>query len=738
MVEITRPSGVRGSASRALAWTLALVMSFAVVPVWAASAAEAQDYTMCAPAGEQTGQTAREINIVVDDSGSMFATDGRVNKQWSFAKYSLETFAALLDPADTLNVYLLSSFRTAAKAGPVAQITGAQSAEERVRIIHDTPFKGGGTPYAPVTQAYADLRDSTADEKWLVVLTDGKFQEAGNPALSPDEVLDDLRTAANADAKLQIAYLALGDSATTIGADPKRRIYTDKANTSLELLAKMDTFSNIIFKRDARSGLTESLPLDLPLQEMIVFAQGRGTQPVTVSVDGVELEPVQDSSVRVMWTKNPPVEFDSRTVSAEPNKNLEGVIARYRDVPAGLVTFGDLGASTKITAFYEPQVNFGYRLLDADGVVMTGNTVPQGSYSLDIGFMDADCQFTDSALLGEVTYRSAVSQGDKVIAEGDAATLGPFELLAGEALITPAATYLEKADVSLPSLITVALPPLVGGLEATPGEFKVSELAEFPSPSQGVLLEYVITEDGVERPPTSEEWAAIDDAEVTVTSEADLEFEVIKQEQPGEMILLPRAPGGDVFAASTGEFEVTVTAPAVSERASAPSVTVPLQVEDDRSWLDKFLHWMATWGWKILLLLLILAVIAGYVFKKRFPREIKAKPDIRGIPQSIGQPEQTAKGSFKRNGVRRWLPFLADTATIKYWPSGASGFTTLKVKARGGKQMSVVNWQQMTDKGKVDLGGRVMDESMRTAPLINPHTEITAQGEGMTYVMTLA
>ena len=60
------------------------------------------------------------------------------------------------------------------------------SPEERVSSIEGMVTEALDTPFFAVGKAFNDLRNSTADEKWLVILTDGKFDEV----LSSNQLTD--------------------------------------------------------------------------------------------------------------------------------------------------------------------------------------------------------------------------------------------------------------------------------------------------------------------------------------------------------------------------------------------------------------------------------------------------------------------------------------------------------------------------------------------------------------------
>jgi len=68
----------------------------------------------CLPltAGAASQAPSRTINVVYDDSGSMIKTGGQLVDTWCQAKYAMEVFAAMLGEQDTMNIYVMSDFRS--------------------------------------------------------------------------------------------------------------------------------------------------------------------------------------------------------------------------------------------------------------------------------------------------------------------------------------------------------------------------------------------------------------------------------------------------------------------------------------------------------------------------------------------------------------------------------------------------------------------------------------------------
>ena len=115
----------------------------------------------------------RVINVVYDDSGSMYINVDT----WCRAKYSMEVFSAMLGDTDKMNVYYMSDYCTGSSTPPRISLDGIDGSDVNVAKIHNQKTIANNTPFNAVKKAYADLNATNADEKWLVILTDGEFEE---------------------------------------------------------------------------------------------------------------------------------------------------------------------------------------------------------------------------------------------------------------------------------------------------------------------------------------------------------------------------------------------------------------------------------------------------------------------------------------------------------------------------------------------------------------------------------
>jgi len=129
-------------------------------------------------------------------------------------------------------------------------------------------------------------------------------------------------------------------------------------------------------------------------------------------------------------------------------------------------------------------------------------------------------------------------------------------------------------------------------------------------------------------------------------------------------------------------------------------------------------------------------LILGYIFKRRFSKRVKRRPTITGTPRSVGVTPIEDRGKFQTSGFRKFLPFVANTATLSYVPPGTVGFRTMKLKAGPRKSMTVTNWKEIAQKDNVEINGTPLNSETRRPPKLSASGTISASTPQMTYEMT--
>jgi hypothetical protein len=108
---------------------------------------------------------ARSVALVYDDSGSM-----RNHSNWRYANYALQGLVAFLGDEDVFNLVLMSN------PGEVNSYRGSQIRHQLIDKLQKTVEPSGDTPYQAIQTARDSLKNvSDSDDKWLIIITDGKF-----------------------------------------------------------------------------------------------------------------------------------------------------------------------------------------------------------------------------------------------------------------------------------------------------------------------------------------------------------------------------------------------------------------------------------------------------------------------------------------------------------------------------------------------------------------------------------
>jgi len=426
------------------------------------------------PAIAAENAPTRVINVVYDDSGSMYENNRVGNVAWSQAKYSAEVFAALLGSTDRMNIYLMSDFvQYPPVRTPRLQLHGRNGSALNVKEIHNmTTQRASGTPFEPVQQAHDDLVKENADEKWLVILTDGEFNNMKNTAV------DAFFRSKSPDVK--VYFIAFGDDAASITQDAANNVFFEHARNGPELLEKITNMSTRIFnfnklRVDPR---TLHFEFDIPMYALTVFAQGQN-----VSINGI----IDSSGNRI--GSSPPVHVQYSTqpalnyAGAPYDTSLNGLIAEFSNkFPPGNYTLSVDNADT-IEIYYKPDVEIDVFMTDENGQEVTSDKLEGGEYTLNFCFVKSGTKerLPHSELLGEITYTARIiSNGvmrDREYTQGDR-----IELEEGSHFIDAQAVYLEYFTVSTELVLNI---------------YQNKDIAL--APGQAGEISYTLTEYGFDR-----------------------------------------------------------------------------------------------------------------------------------------------------------------------------------------------------------------------------------------------
>ncbi len=379
-----------------------------------------------------------EIAVVFDNSGSMYGdvaknTEGNVRgkKAWSQAKYAMEIFASMLDfPKDKLTVFPMWAVTTDKNSKPSWDGIEIDSKEEINNIHNMYTMSPHETPFEAVTNAAEHLlKNSKADEKWLIVLTDGEFTQKvrklpqeekemtseEKAANKPDEkfVVDELNKIVRQGINVQ--YLGF-DEASDFNSSENVTINFSCKTTGLgkgELEKALIEICNAIFERSALSDEYMEkdeegyeLELDVSMKNLIVFVQGKGAEIKSLYDDsGKEIEPsfdsgqITNSTISAGTLTIDDIDYDfSKAVSDE---ELAGRVVTFGACAAGEYTL-DCSANN-IQIFYEPDIDVKVELINNKGDVIepSGGEMLEGDYIIKTSIIDSVTKedVTESELL---------------------------------------------------------------------------------------------------------------------------------------------------------------------------------------------------------------------------------------------------------------------------------------------------------------------------------------------------
>lgn len=635
----------------------------------------------------------RIINVVYDDSGSMIKMIDETVDTWCQAKYAMEVFAAMLEAKDTMNIYVMSDFENGTSKGPRLQVRGKDGVATNVAKIHDMITVAGNTPFNSVRKAYSDLAAASADEKWLVVLTDGAFQGVDNVDEFFAQKADDVK----------VMFLGMGPAADGIDANEAESIYYVKAEDNSEILTKITDISTRVFNRDKLdvNVSNKTFSFDIPMGELIVFAQG----------DNVSVKGIKDADGKVFKSSTKPVSVRySEKATTNPaysdfiiDKSLQGCIATFKDdFVEGNYVIDSSNAET-IEIYYKPNIEIAAYLKDADGKEVTDLTdLAAGEYTIEFGFVKGGTneKIGNSKLLGKVTYEAKVTnngvQHDKVYSSGDKITIeeGPLSIdVSGYYLEYNSVTTHLDYSIFKDKTITFELiegPTYVvennGFVDATP--MKVRVLA-----------------DGKEL--TSEQWNTFTAPKAKLSKSQEFKIEdflIEKSEETGVLNITPKLKNDKPSTGTYADCGYTLSYDEKHGNESWQGKSeLQMTMQDNRSWYERNKGKLIKYG----VLLGLLIILWGYMpFVKHYlPKSLKSKPNIERSSSEPGLVLPDVKGSLTKSLASTLIPYAPQRGTIKVVPSGVAGVPRLEVCGVRGNRMAITNIRNFAGKEYVTFNG---------------------------------
>ncbi len=425
--------------------------------------------TVSAEKGSAKNPT-RALAVVFDNSGSMYIHEK--NKDlgpeqpyaWCRATYAMEAFATMMNDGDIMQIYPMHSIQVDGQTySSKAPLTVTQKNASDIRKIY-TP-NPQGTPLASISEAYKGLEATTADEKWLIVLTDGSTFDSYSKEVTVKKLNEALTQCIST---VNVLYLGIGPSAAIPSVSGNNIFFADKADDSNKVLEKLSAMCNMVFGRDALPNVKNKVTFDVSMSKLILFIQGSGINNVKLgNASPVASNELKHSTLGGGGQAQGKFKIDT---------TLQGVMLTYADLDAGEYPLTFDGTASSIVCYYEPDVDLDAQVLDAEGnPVSTKTELTAGTYTLNYRLVDKNGDPVTSKLLGKPKYKvSYTINGETKTVDADKAGSIDLDMQPNDEFdVNFEVTYLSgytitrsSADLGWPEGGLKFLPPPAGTLKA--------------------------------------------------------------------------------------------------------------------------------------------------------------------------------------------------------------------------------------------------------------------------------
>ena len=366
----------------------------------------------CAPQAEASTKhtESRAIAIVFDNSGSMY-DEG--DQAWCRATYAMEVFASMLNKGDILQIYPMWPIEVEGRTYTMENPLEITDASQAVKIRDIFTEDASGTPIESVDSAIAGLQKVNAEQKYLIVLTDGgTFSKNGN-SLTKERTKKELdkRIEENAGKTMKVMYLGIGSSACMPNTAESDVFVKKQAVNTEDVLSTLTEMCNLVFGRDTLpknhiSG--NSIDFDISMKKLIVFVQGE--QISDLKVTGGSIGQLVSTQHTQYSTKGA---GDYKSV---PDTSLQGMMVTYENFPAGNYEIQYSGTARSVEVYYEPDADLDFVFTDSAGNTVDPNTLYEGEYKVSFGMKDGKTgQLIESDLLGSPRYQGSYSVDGKEV-----------------------------------------------------------------------------------------------------------------------------------------------------------------------------------------------------------------------------------------------------------------------------------------------------------------------------------
>ncbi len=696
----------------------------------------------------QEDYPSRAIYVVYDDSGSMYVdNEGNMVDTWSKAKYSMEVFASMLGEDDSMAVYYMSDYsKDGKKEGPKIEIEGSDSTQINVQKIHTQRTASGYTPFETVEAAYTDLEKDEAEEKWLVILTDGDFQKNDEALADKTQVtqfMDDFFE--NKDPNVNVAFLAIGENVIPLTENKGENIFFEKAVDSSQILEKVTEISNRIFNMNRLnlSNTDGQFEIDVPMAQLTVFVQGVNAKILALrDGQGNEVGTLNEV-VSVKATEESDNDLHQDNL---PDSSLNGELATFTGNFAPGSYQVQAQNAQNIEVYYKPNLDVVAYLTTPSNEKITDLTdLPTGEYVIHFELVSGidhsplpQRNIINQASEG-IQYQAQVTNNGKTLEstfqDGD-----NIHVEQGDLEIEVTATYLKYNTSTTHLSYSIWSHKNISFETIKDGPWILDHHLDPSKPFQVQLLVEGIA-------PSALEWDQIGIPTIQVLSKPSLASPIlVKETTPGLYSIVPNETQSDFEGETYSQAKFLLEfEEEVDQIPWRGSQEVEVNIEDKRNWFIRHEKWLKEhWGVCLIGFILLGCLIGEFPPLKKWLPKLPSTPLIERKPKN-GLAKKKASGTTIR--TLNLIPFSAQTGTIQVVPDGVKSpsIPELKVKAGKNKSLILTNPQDF-ENIKMKIGGRLLQDFLlaemtekekKNAVQFWPSDPIVVEGKYDTFVCHL-
>ena len=603
--------------------------------------------------------TTHDIAIVFDNSGSMYDDTDR----WSQSLYAIGVFASMLDyeTGDSLGIYPM---------GEISVGKNGNSSSGRLEITKDNIKdiskiyckSTSETIVAPAYRASTYLENSSADEKWLIVMTDGVFyydKSTNEPSEEkpPAWLESKMKEFASNDIKVQ--YLGFGDASVLMG-DPSNNFYASNANSADMLAGELVDICNKIFQRNKVEDISNGkFDIDVSMNSIVAFAQGKDAKIDSLfDSNGKTIDVIINEELKAGTEGT-----GSKKYSA-PVADVSGQVVTFDACEAGSYRLNYSGSDVEV--FYEPNVKVEAYLTDSDGNKCDGsNEIETGKYTVNFGLVDGVTgkDVSDSSLLSPVEINAEVQNNGKTfsVKQGETIDLECDE----NTKLKVNVNFLNRYNIINENGSFSVVPTPEKGFEIKLNTDQPNNWFKLNDHENWKPIRIECTLDGEKM--TDEEMSRVN---LSVDPQSSDNFPYSLKSVPGESayeIIPGLSEDGSYTEPKQGGYLFHASGTYTDEYGRNQDDSDDLTV--DVSWHD----YIPAWLWWLLALFLLLALIAFFLTRKVLPNGVTmgagSQISVNGAPKKVSPHApvyRIKKGSFKSKGsLRISIPSVGIKGAVK-------------------------------------------------------------------------